>query len=476
LAAAAGPRELQPMSPSFIAETQDESQRGTQAVSSVCFLFHLLDCERPWAGGTRLELRNTDEVTIGRGEEWCAERSGRALALTLPNATLSSNHVRLLHLRNQWTIQDCGSRNGTWIHAQRVDRAELSSGDIFLVGRSFFMFRRYELPSLRVAWSDRTEPDAAEVQPIFHTLSPEVALDNEELLSLAQTDISVLILGETGTGKELAAQALHEASGRRGRLCAVNCGAIPAGLVESTLFGHVKGAFSGALSHQLGLIRAADKGTLFLDEVGEFTHAAQTTLLRVLQEREVTPVGAVQSFPVDVRIVSATHQPLERAVREGRFRADLYARLAGSVHRLRPLAARLEDFGVLFAQLLRRAAGPAASEVTLSADAGWALLRHGWPLNVRELEQAIARAVALGYQTPLGVHNFPFVLEQPTRPGPVSRSNTPNSEAALRRQLDELMREHHGNVTAVARALGKGPTQIQRWLKRVGLAADAYRG
>ena len=195
--------------------------------------------------------------------------------------------------------------------------------------------------------------------------------------------------------------------------------------------------------------------------------------MRVLQEGEVVPVGAARPVAVDLRVVSATHQPLQTLVRNGQFRADLYARLAGYVHQVRSLEARLEDFGLLFGQLLRRAA--AADDVTLTTEAGWALLRHPWSLNIRELEQAIARAVVLGKSGPLGAEHFPFVLTQPAPSESAIQLSEVSADSALRQQLDELLRKHHGNVTAVARALGKGPTQIQRWLKRLGLAANTYR-
>ncbi|MGE5787182.1 MAG: sigma 54-interacting transcriptional regulator, partial [Myxococcales bacterium] len=219
----------------------------------------------------------------------------------------------------------------------------------------------------------------------------------------------------------------------------------------------------------------ADGGTLFLDEVGDLPLTAQTTLLRVLQEGEVTPVGASAAIPVDLRVVAATHQPLEELLRQKRFREDLHARLAGYVHRLRPLEARREDFGQLFAQLLRRAAGTGAHPITLTTEAGWALLRHSWPTNIRELEHAIARAVVLAGSGPIGVRHFPCLFEAP--PNQVSRvqAKSESVTVALRDQLDGLMRQHHGNIAAVARELGKGPTQIQRWLKRVGLVADRYR-
>jgi DNA-binding NtrC family response regulator len=247
-------------------------------------------------------------------------------------------------------------------------------------------------------------------------------------------------------------------------------------LLESELFGHVKGAFTGALQDHWGKVKAAAGGTLFLDEIGDLPPDAQASLLRFLQEGEVLPVGGSRPIAVNVRVVAATHQPLQQLVAQSRFRADLYARLSGYVHHLRPLEARLEDFGLLFAHLLRRAAGNRAQEYSLTTDLAWALLRHPWPLNIRELDQAIARAVVLCESGVLTVPHFTFVLEHAPRMTSGVQTKTESVDVALRKQLDELMREHHGNVTAVARALGKAPTQIQRWLKRVGLMADGYRG
>jgi DNA-binding NtrC family response regulator len=462
------------------AETADECPSGRRAGRAATFLFQLLDCDRPWMGGCRFELAQTDEVTIGRGDARPVIRetvaSTRRLALTLPTATLSAKHVRLLRVGDDWAIQDRGSRNGTWLNSRRIDYAELSDKDIFQVGRCFYMFRRYENLAPGHDWPDVTQEPSSEALPSLVTLSPEVTCENQALRSIAKSHIPVLILGCTGTGKELTAKAVHELSARSGRFCAVNCGAIPNNLVESTLFGHVKGAFSGALANQLGVVRAADKGTLFLDEIGDLPLEAQTALLRVLQEGEVLPVGCTQPVKVEVRVVAATHQPLQQLIEEKRFRADLYARLAGYVHQLRPLELRLEDFGVLFSALLRRATGTSAVDITLTTEAGWALLRHPWPLNVRELEQAISRAAVLGNGSALSAAHFPFVLEHMPRSTSGIQLKTPSVDVALRTQLDELMREHCGNVTAVARALGKAPTQIQRWLKRVGLVADGYRG
>ncbi|MYM85521.1 AAA domain-containing protein, partial [Duganella sp. FT50W] len=211
---------------------------------------------------------------------------------------------------------------------------------------------------------------------------------------VADSDNTVLVLGETGTGKELVAQALHANSARAAApFVAVNCAAIPAELLESELFGHVKGAFSGAATDRLGRFREADGGTLFLDEIGDMPLPMQAKILRVLQEREVTPVGARHALPVDLRVVAATHRDLEAEVTEGRFRADLWYRLQVITIMLPPLRERGDDVALLAAHFLRQQAQ--GRHKHLSAAALTALQAYDWPGNVRELRNTMLRAIAL---------------------------------------------------------------------------------
>ncbi|MFS4515443.1 sigma-54-dependent transcriptional regulator, partial [Delftia tsuruhatensis] len=210
----------------------------------------------------------------------------------------------------------------------------------------------------------------------------------------ADSDATVLVLGETGTGKELVARALHRNSVRAERpFVAVNCAAIPADLMESELFGHVKGAFTGAASDRAGRFREAQGGTLFLDEVGDMPLPTQAKILRALQEREITPVGASRALPVNVRIIAATHRDLPDAVRQGRFREDLWYRLQVVPVHLPPLRERLGDVLLLAEHFLRQGGG--ASPKRLGADAARLLLAHDWPGNVRELRNAMERAALL---------------------------------------------------------------------------------
>ena len=221
--------------------------------------------------------------------------------------------------------------------------------------------------------------------------NPMVALDSR-ISKLATADLNLLILGETGSGKEVVACELHKRGARaQGPFVAVNCGAIPPSLIESTLFGHVKGSFTGATRDQEGKFVQANGGTLFLDEIGDLPQDLQVKLLRVLQERKVEPVGGAKPVPVDFRLVAATHQDLETQVKAGKFRQDLFYRLNGAVLQVPPLRNRPQDIAMLAEYFLRHV----APQMRFTADARKRLASHGWPGNVRELEQVVSRAAAL---------------------------------------------------------------------------------
>jgi transcriptional regulator with GAF, ATPase, and Fis domain len=285
-----------------------------------------------------------------------------------------------------------------------------------------------------------------------------------------------MLRGETGTGKEVAARAVHALSKRAGPFVPVNCGAIPVALVESHLFGHTRGAFSGAVRDEPGFVRAAHGGTLFLDEIGDLPPASQAALLRVLQEGEVIPVGTTRAVPVDLRIVAATHQQLEALVARGAFRADLLARLDGFTFALPPLRERREDTGLLVADLLR--ATPDAERLQLSSEVGRALLQYEWPLNIRELGHCLARACALAKgEHRLELRHLPPQVRGALEPSPGADEplGAEGSDARLRVQLEGLLAQHEGNVAEVARALGKARMQVHRWCKRFEIDPERYR-
>jgi DNA-binding NtrC family response regulator len=226
------------------------------------------------------------------------------------------------------------------------------------------------------------------------------------------------------------------------------------------------------------LVRSSDQGTLFLDEIGDLPQRAQPTMLRALQEREVMPVGATRALPVDLRLVAATHRDLDGLVQSQQFRADLLARISGFTIQLPPLRERISDFGILIAALLARHAAPDAPAPTLSVEAMRLLLRHEWPLNVRELEHCLRAALALSPSRIDGIH-LPESVRNPQRaatnePAPPARARILTPEQEVRRdELRALLIEHRGNISQVARVMGKDRVQVRRWIKLFALSPEA---
>ncbi|HYH83090.1 MAG TPA: sigma-54 dependent transcriptional regulator [Longimicrobium sp.] len=298
------------------------------------------------------------------------------------------------------------------------------------------------------------------------------------------TDATVLVTGESGTGKEVVARALHAESRRRARpFIALNCSALPGDLVESELFGHVRGAFTGADRDREGLFEAADGGTLFLDEVGDLAGPAQAKLLRALEERQVTRVGSNKPVEVDVRVVAATNRPLERLAADGGFREDLLYRLRVIALHLPPLRERREDVPAIALHFLGEMAARHGRPVRgLGEGARRALLAYEWPGNVRELRNAIERAVVLAEGGEIEVGDLPPQLLASAAPlGPVDAAlaDLPFAEAreravdAFERAYLQAALERHGNVSAAARALGLHRQSLQKKLRQLGLTREA---
>ncbi|MCA9677125.1 MAG: sigma 54-interacting transcriptional regulator [Kofleriaceae bacterium] len=440
-------------------------------------LVRLVECERPCTSSSRHLLDDVDAIDVGRGDR-ATRRDGRRLALSIPDPRMSSAHARLRRHGDRWQLEDLGSKNGCIVNGGLVRDARLEPGDLVELGHTFFLFHEVAVPADAAPDTDATELPAP--RPSLATFVASLQRGFASLARIARTPVAVVLRGETGTGKEVVARALHELSGRPGPFVAVNCGALPEGLLEAELFGHRKGAFSGAIADRAGYVRSADRGTLFLDEVGELPAESQMAFLRVLQDQEVVPVGDDRPVKVDMRMCAATHRDLDGLVDAGQFRRDLYARMFGLVLELPPLRERRVDLGILIAALVARM--PAGDAVRFTPSAMRALLRHDWPLNVRELEKCLNAAVALAGEDAVELDHLPPTVRRP----PAARAAAAaaamadggairTGPAALREQLVELLTVHAGNVTAVARVMGKGRMQVHRWARRFGLDLDAFR-
>ncbi len=415
-----------------------------------------------------------DLVVIGR-------EPGVDIELEVP--AVSRRHAEIAWLNRAYHIRDLGSRNGVIVNGRRVQSSPLDDNDELRIGDAIFKFvdrdaehyACYRLDGTLIRGASRRA-----AQPSLLVGGLQMDRIVAELERVAPTLLSVVLRGASGTGKEIVASELHRLSGRNGRFAAVNCAAIPALLLESELFGFKRGAFSGADRDKPGLIRAADGGTLFLDEIGDMPVDAQAKLLRVLQAREVLPLGATMPEKVDLRVVSATHRDLNRMQQEGRFREDLYARLNEYEVFLPPLHERKEDIHVLARSFLARAGRPG---YTLSFPYMTGLLQHDFPYNVRELEGCIKRSVALSEGPILSPDLLPeAVLEAMTDYGkgpshaPPMRAVEPSAlYVPSELELRTLLVNHRGNVAAVGRELGKARMQIHRWMKRYGIAVEEFR-
>jgi transcriptional regulator with GAF, ATPase, and Fis domain len=300
-----------------------------------------------------------------------------------------------------------------------------------------------------------------------------------EIDLVAPRPVSVVVLGETGVGKERVAEEIHRVSKRAGKFVPVNCAGIPAGVAESELFGHVAGAFTGASGKSDGLFAAAHGGTLFLDEIGELPLPIQAKLLRALAVGEVRAVGSSEVRKVDVRVVAATHRPLDAQVGEGSFRGDLWARLAGWRIDLPPLRQRREDVLALAVAFLPDGA-------RLSPTAAEALLLHDWPFNVRELENMMTAAALRPTDGVIRAEHLPQPLAArvahrirkasgPTAAPPPIEALVDRAKAPSRDELEKVLRHFEGSIADTAEFFGKDRRQVYRWLEKFGIDPDALR-
>jgi transcriptional regulator of acetoin/glycerol metabolism len=437
---------------------EDRDEDGSRrALRSDPSLVLVMNAANPLEPPASIPLAAIDEVSLGRGPARRVSAAGpHRLRVDLADAAASSSHARLARAHGTWSIVDENSKNGTLVNGLRVARTDLGPHDLIEIGSSFFLVRPGTM-----------SPDPG--LPAMRTLNTALAQELRLLARVAASKVPILFLGESGTGKEMTARAVHALSRRPGSFVAVNCGALPEGLVASELFGARKGAFSGAVADRAGTVVAAQDGTLFLDEIAELPEPSQAALLRVFQDGEVVALGSSTPVTVDVRIVAATNRNLAECVATGRFRGDLFARLRAHVVTLPRLRARREDIGLIVAEVLSRA-GERARGVVLSRAAARALLCYPWPYNIRELEHAVTRALAIRDGNEIRLEHLPAELADPARAGALEHVSDE------REKLLQLLRGHDGNLSAVARALGTSRSQLKRLLRRYAIDVARFRG
>ncbi|MEZ4404629.1 MAG: sigma 54-interacting transcriptional regulator [Kofleriaceae bacterium] len=413
--------------------------------------------------GVEIPLADERRYVVGKGD---------SCDVVLPDPCVSRIHCVLERQGLALFVRDSGSRNGTFINERKIECAELTPGTVLTVGMTQL-----------VALGPPGHPRSGFDRLIGRDPMLRAAIDLAT--RAAASDCSVLILGETGTGKDLLAQAIHDASRRAGGpFVPLNCGAIPRELVGSELFGHDKGAFTGAVADREGVFVQADRGTLFLDELGELPLEQQPHLLRALETRRVRRVGGVTERDFDARIIAATNREAHLGTERGALRVDLYHRVATVLVRLPPLRTRPGDLDELcgaFLEQLAREHGPRR----LSAGARRVIREHAWPGNVRELRQALVRAVTFSQEVIEPEHLFPTLWRlpvdsaaSPPDPGegaPTGPAALPSYEAMVREAMIEAL-ERYGSIRAAADALGMAKSTFADRARRLGVPLATARG
>ena len=423
--------------------------------------------------GPPYQLQHEQDLQLGR-EKSCS--------LWIEDSVVSelhaSVHPQLTDKGWQVELRDCESRNGTFVNGVKIDRCLLRSGDVIRVGNSLLHFQ-----VSRIGDEDYPIPGVIGCSPAIRHLRTQIEV-------FAPTTNSILILGESGVGKEVVAQAIHKLSRRSGKLVATNCANIEKTLADSTLFGHKRGAFTGATEDRAGLFQTAHTGTLFLDEVGELAKDVQSKFLRALETKAFLPLGREHEVHSDARCIAATNVALTQAVDEGRFREDLYYRLAGVLLEVPPLRDRRDDILLLAQHFL-------PSPLKLTAQLAEALMLHSWPGNVRELHHVIERALLLAPSPMLGANDLQFGSRRKSQPQmaavipfeapaaatpaaqpPATTSTSDILDAAtdLRTALESLERtminraltRAQGNRTEAAALLGLNRTTLVEKLRKYG--------
>lgn len=396
----------------------------------------------PSAVGQRFEF--------AAGETNCFGRDA-ALGHGVLDGRMSRQHFCIGLKRGGLEFTDTGSTNGTFVDGVMTKACRLAQGSVIRAGDSIFVVV------------------AGDAQLLIE----------QQVQRCAASRFPILIQGETGTGKELLARSIHERSGRGGSFVPLNCATLSRELVTAELFGHAKGAFSGAIAARAGLFRSAHGGTLFLDEIGDLPLDLQASLLRAVEESRVRPVGSDQEIPIDVRVICATHVDLMSAMHAQHFRTDLYARLARIVFRLPPLRERRHDVIALANQFSAGAA--------LTYNAAEALVLWNWPRNIRELRNLIEVATLMARE-PRKIHLSDLTAQLPaidepqrlrmgitSNPAPAKEGSSVHPLVDRREQLAALLEAHGGNVSQAAQQLGKPRAQIYRWAKSLGIDTTHFR-
>jgi two-component system response regulator GlrR len=408
--------------------------------------------------GPRTDLTSGEErIIIGRGPQ---------ADLVIDDEAVSRIHCEIVWEGDSLVLRDLGSKNGTWLAGIRVREVCLPAEARIGIGDAEVAFGMVSgVEELRL------HPDSRFGRLIGESNVMRAVFDR--LARIAARDTTLLLEGESGTGKELAAEAVHESSVRRdGPFVVVDCGSIPRTLLEAELFGHERGAYTGASQARPGAFVRANGGTIFLDEVGELDIDLQPRLLRVLERREVKPIGGAQPINVDVRIIAATNRDLRRDVNRGAFREDLYYRLAVACVRLPPLRERVNDIPILVKNFLDEHSRRDAVEYALEDGVSQRLMMRPWPGNVRELRNVVEQIVAFGIEEV-------SLVEAPEQAAPIDLpfkvAKAQLVERFEREYLVSVLAQHGGNITAAASAAELDRVHFLRLLDRYGLRKSGTR-
>jgi len=452
--------------------------------------------------GARLSVSITDGMTVEVRLGLREIRIGRSREadLQLPDPSVSRLHARIFRVGTRYFLADLGSRNGTHVDGKAVTQLPLDDGQTFRVGSYRIHFLRSgnassgEEPTENLApggthpsgvspssGTRRVPPPLADRQAPFGLVGESSCIRRlaENVRRVGASDAAVLIEGETGTGKELVARGLHDSSDRHDRpFVVVNCGAISPELIESELFGHERGAFTGATALRKGAFELANNGTIFLDEIGELPYTLQPKLLRALEQKEIKRVGGNDTLLADVRILAATNRNLRDEVARKTFREDLYFRVGAITLPVPPLRDRREDIAPIAQYFLgetaRRSEAPAP---TLAPSALDVLISHDWPGNVRELRNAIQRALVMADGSDLGAADFGFLRQAAPGPDhPPSVDGLSRWEQAERANILAELARQRWNKTQTARSLGIAKSTLFEKLRRYEIHAPETDG